>query len=1073
MALASPGSNTALQPKLTIRKRKKRNIGTFPCSDCDKIFSRSDHLARHYLNHRPKDVLVCNFETVDRDGRRIKCGKTFVRKDLRERHMKRHIVISLLIPGESMVVSPIPLDAPEALEPRPPVPNPPLVVSVITPTTHSNFPSNGEHFVPNNVQGPPKAERVGNSQNEKTLQSTPPIQSAPHVPSPQNLIREPSITSGGLPMQQPLPPSYDPQGRSTYPLIDIIGSLPAPPHDVRGSIPYNKMPGSLMFQSISGGGPLGNKFQPYPSSIYEANNYNKPVGHPNDPNFQGFNVPHTDISSPNSNTGRPSQDILLWLFEDTVSRVPFKYSLENFSTSPETPKGNLNEMARHKLHGTFAAEMSNLNLIPNTGPLFDDSVYNGFSIPDQESFGHLSVKSSACSDLPTLSEAPKRFSEHGRSADVAELQNIPQAKLRYVNASILSALFDSLPQISVLQAERLLGVTGAGLENQFSLYLHRYWSTFHKIFPILHWPSFDTSKAEPLLLWNMIIVGCLANFPAESLSAPRTYTAEFNFLMAVARPLRFQLFQHEEFKSPVPVWVLQCLNILEWCEKNWLPREMHERAHLHHGTTVQLLRRSPYLGGNPDRVTKSSSGDVAESGVDEDSGTFSDDLVSASEKDVSFANWVESESMKRLTFMTFILDAMDNIKFRHNPQISLFQLQLLNLPCDESSLWSSEKINGSFEGVLSRTKKIHSLRKSSTDIQPGGNFLRALKNLLKQQRKDGHKQTISSFTKLILSCGLIAVMHQVQQADIQKRLSWVLPSDRLSPLYSQQWKMTLALAFDILEADFEVSYSNNSKSASLNSSLLYEVTQIIGLGDLNHYDIAIFSGSPQNMSVIASDGDLQLVQQKMATTWSKLGKPLLAQEQVNARSVVHSIWLLSRVFHPSSTSAEYATRVWPPVHEVREFMYAASVAMLNLWCYVYSIHGVESNTGVDLLYSDSYDRLIQYSSEDGVHYLLRIMEEFQSLAKAANALSPLPLEPRKCSSGTELNQVINAHCGLLMSLTNMHHISGLCFLVSKVLSQSQWVIMRENAKLIFNCGLRSLGNVNSICSDLIEDDFRV
>lgn len=1069
-ALIPAMSSTTLQPKLATRKRKKRNIGTFPCSDCDKIFSRSDHLARHYLNHQPKDVLICNFETVDRDGHRIKCGKTFVRKDLRERHMKRHLGVPMLIPGESQVETPLPLDAPQAVELRPPFSNPPMTAPEIPTTSHRNFYLHDQLFIQNNVQV--KAEIVENTQNDSTIRSAHTIPNVPHVPNPPNVIREPSLPSGGLHMQQPLPPNYDLQSRSTYPVIDMSGNSPAQPHDLRGSIPYSKMHGSLMFQNMNGGA-LSNKFQSYPNSIFEANNFNKPLGQLNDPNFQGFNMQSADINPSNSNPGRTSQDILLWLFEDTVSRAPFKFSPDNFSTSPETPKSNFNEMARHKLHGTFAAEMSNLNLIPDTGPVFDDSVYNGFNVADQESFGHLSVKSSACSDLPTLTEAPKRFSDSIRSGDTSEHQNVQLAKFKYVNASILSALFDSLPQVSLALAERLLGVNGAGLENQFSLYLLRYWSTFHKTFPILHRPSFDTSKAEPLLLWNMILVGCLANISTEILSNSHAYSAEFTFLMAVARPLRFQLFQHEEFKSPVPVWVLQSLNILEWCEKNWLPREMHERAHLHHGTTVQLLRRSPFLGGNPDRVTKSTSGDVAESGGDEDSGTFSDELVSASENETSFANWVESESMKRLTFMTFILDAMDYIKFRHNPQISLFQLQLLNLPCDESSLWSSEKINGSFEGVLSRTKKIHSLKRNTSDIQPGSNFLRALKNLMKYQRKGGQKRTISAFTKLILSSGLISVMHQVQQADLQKRLTWVLPSDRLSFLYCQQWKMTLALAFDILEADFEVSHSSHTKCASLNSSSLYEVTQIIGLGDLNHYDIAIFSGSPQNMSVIASDGDLQLVRQKMATTWSKLGKPLLAQDQINARSVVHSIWVLSRVFQPSSTSAEYSTRVWSPVHDVREFMYAASVAMLNLWCCVYSIHGVESDKRVNLLYSDSYDKLIQYSSEDGVHYLLRIMEELQSLAKAANALSPLPAEPRKCSSGTELTQVINTHCGLLMNLTNMHHISGLCFLVSKVLSQSQWIIMRENAKLIFNCGLRSLGNVNSICSDLFEDDFRV
>ena len=62
-----------------------------------------------------------------------------------------------------------------------------------------------------------------------------------------------------------------------------------------------------------------------------------------------------------------------------------------------------------------------------------------------------------------------------------------------------------------------------------------------------------------------------------------------------------------------------------------------------------------------------------------------------------FEKWVESEGMKRITFMTFYLDIIDFIKFRHNPQILFYQLQLLNLPCDDEHLWELTEVNGSFK----------------------------------------------------------------------------------------------------------------------------------------------------------------------------------------------------------------------------------------------------------------------------------------------------------------------------------------------------------------------------------------
>ncbi|POY75151.1 hypothetical protein BMF94_1783 [Rhodotorula taiwanensis] len=65
-----------------IKKRRKRGEADgkrYPCDQCEKSFSRPDHLSRHKLNHNPSQIYECT-----------RCPKTFVRLDLLVRHTDRH-----------------------------------------------------------------------------------------------------------------------------------------------------------------------------------------------------------------------------------------------------------------------------------------------------------------------------------------------------------------------------------------------------------------------------------------------------------------------------------------------------------------------------------------------------------------------------------------------------------------------------------------------------------------------------------------------------------------------------------------------------------------------------------------------------------------------------------------------------------------------------------------------------------------------------------------------------------------------------------------------------------------------
>ncbi|KAJ1329906.1 DNA binding [Microdochium nivale] len=77
---ASSTSSAAASYKRASRKNAPRR---FICDwpGCDKIYSRSEHLQRHILNHAPREIYAC-----DEPG----CDHKFVRSDLLARHKKRH-----------------------------------------------------------------------------------------------------------------------------------------------------------------------------------------------------------------------------------------------------------------------------------------------------------------------------------------------------------------------------------------------------------------------------------------------------------------------------------------------------------------------------------------------------------------------------------------------------------------------------------------------------------------------------------------------------------------------------------------------------------------------------------------------------------------------------------------------------------------------------------------------------------------------------------------------------------------------------------------------------------------------
>lgn len=809
-------------------KKKKRSLGHFPCRHCDKVFTRSDHLARHNLNHEPKEVYVCDFQ-IESNGKMQHCGKRFVRKDLKERHVKRHYELQEL-------------DALNKLQQK--IHNHP------TPSVNESTPEGSTH-----------------------------------------LFQQPTLTS----------------------------SMESPQYPLTTNLATNIIPNQFDLDSLR-----------------------------------------------NNGTTLPQNDILTWLFDipqfDNNSQRGnlYQHTIHNNAPQPFAPPPPL---------GTLEDQLVtayDFNVFPNENNPLDDLLSRQILMKDDQ-----------MRKLSQVSDSLQTYLSITTNSSPATTETIvgQEAQLQDTEDTVDFDIFE-ITNLLGLNVEQVLEICNI---KRLPVYLRNYWSMFHPQFNFMHGPSFDL-KSHPLLLASMIITGALCFNGSE--------TTEYLIAQLFAEELRYAIFKHDDFLQLKP-WVIQALNLLELVEKNFLSRRFHQRGHVHHGATVQLLRRSPMMGGNPSAIKRatsngSTSAEESDSNVEEEVNTDMD----------LYIRWVESESLRRVTFMTFYLDITDYVKFRHNPHIEFSQLQLLNLPCDER-LWESITINGSFKKLARLQKKLQTNQKT---------FLTGLKELLR-----GQYQSLKSyplFTQKILLAGLVSLMF--------------LQSEMNNSLFrnnsNKSWKENVISTFDscldiVLNLDHRRMYRPFD---------VFYLAKIMAC-DINHYDLAIFAGAPANQSVAATKKDKKIVERKMKNVWS---------HKRSLDCVVQSykfLWdvLLGEENWDSNRSSDCS--------------FTLGHAMLMLWAYCFVVGGKESSRYREFPKDATYTQMIAFSAEDGYSYLARTREEYY------NGSSKLSF------------------------IKNKQNISGLCFLVGTKLRMSHWEVNRESAKLILNCGFRSIGKESVLCLDLFDN----
>lgn len=1141
------------------KKRKKRNLGSFPCPDCDKVFSRTDHLARHHLNHKPKELFECEFVMDVIGGGKKKCGKTFVRRDLRDRHLKRHTMnhqprvnwssVSSVSSHDSFISK----DSPS--KPIGSVPSTeyvngnghsngsgpingdsPLQISNLihaaestdrtsftrpSPNINNNGGSNGQ-FVKsetNDKKNGSRGDGLTPNQVQINMQGQSPTINGFH----QKSSRSHTTTTNQSPAQF-TPTMYSkPDMFQNYNVMqsqnDILSWLfnDISPHNNGGISPLNEstLRPELTFAGvnlqISAQSPPGqNNPQSELLSVSESNNNN------NHNNRTDQNDNEQGISTGVGITGGPGP-----AFDGTTSLSSLNpMSLNNLrsydladsnvfqnSSNPldEVILRNYNQVLQQQLYHTDGqptdgpegnnppTSMNERNNDHKTTP-YNFSLPSSVSLTSPTNTNDSNPTPKLVNDIfsPSNSNVQNRLHEYGSKYNVATNKHI------YIDKTILNQLFVALPTLQRSFVELIFN-DKVLIEDRFSYYLSVYWLIFHPQFNILHKTSFKTSESEPLLLLSMILIGCnystLPDNP-EHLSQPRSKSSEYKLALAIATPLRYAIFQHDAFKSPVRLWVLQGLNLLEWSEKNFLLRTMHERAHVHHGTTVQLMRRSPVLGGNPAAATNknvTTSGGSSDDDDDDEENDVNNTSTNPSaikngtnvNKDDTelFRKWVESESMRRITFMTFYVDIADYVKFRHNPVISFHQLQLLKLPCDDD-LWEATDVNGSFYKILKKQKKL-AINDSDckATVDPNENFLNIVKRLLKPNGKKNHsnfgKLKITPFVKKILFGGLLSIMYQMQQFELQNSLSLLSLQTNAN---FQTWKQVISVAID----NFGLSIGESCKRVLLNKDSkrfidggistckfpIYHIAQIVALPDLNTYDISIFCGSPANQNVNISLKDRNVVERKLLNIWIRnLNDKVTNSDIINLKGIIHCFIFLWETLLDSETG-DQPHQIWNPNKDYFDGMFAMSLVMQTLWSYIYLSSGVESirfNEIKENIYQLDYEKLADLSAETGYEYLLRIRQEFLTYLRKDNLHRSFSIDKLyKLDNDYTPHDVVVKYCSILSNITNKQNISGLCFLIGSKLYNSQWEPVRENGKLIINCGLRSIGKTEVLCSDVFD-----
>lgn len=1059
------------------KKRKKRTIGHFACDyeGCTKSFTRAEHLSRHKLNHNPAVIYKCGW---------VGCDKTFVRSDLKDRHLRRHAARlkkqeelkqleikskkNLLFKGMGTLtfnnlnldnIKPSTDSQSSSVDLSSSKPISSAISEQLPIENDQTFFNNGASMTVMNLNSSDGSKNSGEiltseSESEESNDSSEDEQSSWEKHQQQQKRQHQQ-------QQQPLLPNTN---------ISETNS---------GSFDVNHLStshSSLTLELKRSGSLFDNKVMyhsKYPESQSKRQQQQQKSQHQEFSEQQQANV----ISALSGNIMNPqiiSSSSSSSAAAAAAAAAAQQMNLSN-SFNSVSPDVNSNIAAV-----PLTTNLSNQNqvqppriAVSNPNSLFDifnndGPVPSNGSIPKQIDLKAFSNIPNSPSDITSWIDSNLISNLNDVNFNAFDGQNMlnygndnsfffglsPNTYINEIFKSMMPQLVNNDDHqeyaISTETVTRLVLAVPALAENPdanvavFQRCLQIYWQLFHVQFPFLHRPSFVANDAPALLLLSMIMLGAGLVFSTgrneyEYITHPR------NLADTICVPLRWRLFELGDFEVPVKTWVIQSLLILEYYEKFFTSRNLHERTYVHHGAIIQLLRRSPTLGGNP---MKTNHGDVQEDVTDEHLIHGSEDFTGKSEAEkrtILWNKWIDFESLKRTTLMAFYIDSTHSVIFGHLGILYAHQIQV-QMPCDDD-LWESNGYNFDLP---------------SADLKPRP-FLQELRSLLKSQ-----PVRTGVFGKRILMSGLLAIIFQLQQRDLQtSALGWEKGKE-------DSWKEYFSYILDYLTHDCvygccdtksavlispseeenlaEPSGENSLKSYFAKNDTrckypAYHIAQIIMR--ISHYDLVIFAGAPWRMNVPPKSTDYELVKSRVEN-W--------ANSTSGKLTVLHALLYLFEMFltpqnfnydklKPALKNYKYECLNDPIV----ERSYAMYIATLAVWAYCFTVEGPESN----ILANANEQRLPTNTNfipeaEDGYSFLRRIRNELSS--RTNTVLHSIP-----ASDAFSFHRITLIQANFLPQIKNKKNITGLLRVVGISLGKSNWHLAREFSLLFKHCAERSLG----------------
>lgn len=453
-------------------------------------------------------------------------------------------------------------------------------------------------------------------------------------------------------------------------------------------------------------------------------------------------------------------------------------------------------------------------------------------------------------------------------------------------------------------------------------YISSYWVHFSDQIPILHKPTFSPDRIPTLLLLAVMAIGASCLDRTHGKPVMRAGAQLSNFL---AWHVRWEIFMDASSRPPAKLWVFQALLLLELYEKMYSTRELHERAHIHHATTITLMRRGRSLIG------KSALDSPPNPREDRNGSRHSSTSGIANTPDEWWNHWITNESTRRAAFAAFLIDSVHATMFGHSTVMVAHEMRL-PLPCDDQ-LWKA----GSGAEV-GRTEA----NLMSNGIKPIS-FLEGLKRTL-----NGQEVRTNSFGRQVLMAGLLSVSWHMNQRDLQVTSLGGGVTQALGG--RDKWRSTLTRAFDAWKTDFDkflqrsneavdpYSYEKRGDANAVFESrtVLHHLAHMAMHVDI--VDCQIFARAKRLLGRAIGNQDLSSAQRRMKDSWAPTAK---------ARDATfYALKFLTSVLVADETgsSASDGYRPTGESYVARDDVllnrpWVLYFAVLVVWCYGFALEG--------------------------------------------------------------------------------------------------------------------------------------